>query len=195
MFRSILTVSALALALVNPNLGAGKVFAAEPAVRPVKKVAKPFDTDKSPEERARVKGNGKDFPRLGDDFEVLSGSSKSFNCIAWSCGNTQEWIWPAQPGAPGSLAAFDSLYGKLGYRRATGLDFRRQPGVDKLVLYGRVQNGQMACTHAARQSADGTWTSKLGKLPLIRHRTPDALSGPEYGQPVAVYVRARKAAV
>jgi hypothetical protein len=39
--------------------------------------------------------------------------------------------------------------------------------------------------------ADGTWTSKLGKMAVIRHATPDSLDGPDYGQPVAVYVRKR----
>jgi hypothetical protein len=42
------------------------------------------------------------------------------------------------------------------------------------------------------QERDRTWTSKLGQLALIRHATADALSGPTYGQPVAVYVRARR---
>ena len=44
-------------------------------------------------------------------------------------------------------------------------------------------------THGALQDRDGTWTSKLGQLALIRHRTPAALNGPTYGQPVAVYAR------
>jgi len=47
-------------------------------------------------------------------------------------------------------------------------------------------------THAALQLRDGTWTSKLGKLALIRHRTPQDLDGPSYGVPIAVYVRAKK---
>ena len=43
----------------------------------------------------------------------------------------------------------------------------------------------------ACQERDGTWSSKLGKGPLIRHLTPGALNGSSYGQPVAVYERPR----
>ena len=33
------------------------------------------------------------------------------------------------------------------------------------------------------------WGSKLGKMALIRHATPDSLDGPDYGKPYAVYYR------
>jgi hypothetical protein len=39
------------------------------------------------------------------------------------------------------------------------------------------------------QEPDGTWMSKLGALALIHHATLEALRGPVYGTPVAVYVR------
>ena len=44
-------------------------------------------------------------------------------------------------------------------------------------------------THAARQLADGWWTSKLGPAEDIRHRTPQALAGDQYGQVVAFMKR------
>src|SRR5437016_5479833 len=44
-------------------------------------------------------------------------------------------------------------------------------------------------THAALQEPDGSWASKLGNLPLIRHANPYAVDGPTYGVPVATYVR------
>jgi hypothetical protein len=70
--------------------------------------------------------------------------------------------------------------------------YRVQPGVDKIVLYGKQERGRWVVTHQVRQLSKGTWTSKLDKLALIRHRTPEALSGPSYGQPIAVYVRVRR---
>ena len=39
-------------------------------------------------------------------------------------------------------------------------------------------------THAARQLADGAWTSKLGELADIVHATVDDVNGPLYGAPV-----------
>jgi hypothetical protein len=126
------------------------------------------------------------FPRLGDDFEVLAPHTKVYNCIAWSIGFTDRWIWPKKP----TLAGFDRLYEKYGYRRIPTLDFTLVPGMQKIVLYARrTKKGKLKYTHGARQGPDGTWTSKIGKLPRIRHLSPQAISGPSYGKPIAVYVK------
>jgi hypothetical protein len=138
-----------------------------------------------PTERALLLRSG-GFPRLGQNFEVLAPHTGIFNCVAWSLGITDRWVWPGN-----SLADFDRTYGRHGYRRLRTLDYRRQPGIEKIVLFGQFKQGRaLECTHAARQASDGTWTSKLGQLPLIRHLTPDALSGSSYGRPIAVFARA-----
>jgi hypothetical protein len=125
------------------------------------------------------------FPRLGTNFEVLAPRTKVYNCIAWSIGVTNRWVWPGP-----TISAFDQLYGMHGYKRLSTNDYSVQPGVQKIVLYAHVyKNGRIKCTHGARQLPDGTWTSKLGKLPLIRHKNPQALNGPSYGRPIAVYVK------
>ena len=85
------------------------------------------------------------------------------------------------------------MYRAKGYGRVKGLDLSVTTGVQKVVVYATMTNGRIASvTHAAVQERTGTWTSKLGKLALIRHRTPEALNGPVYGQPVAVYIRAAR---
>ena len=128
------------------------------------------------------------FPYLGSNFEVWAPATKRFNCIAWSIGITRQWVWPGK-----KVAHFDRLYGRFGYKRIRQLDYRVRPGYQKIVLYGKVKyyRGRriIECTHGARQLADGTWTSKLGSLPLVRHLTPGALNGPSYGRPIAVYVK------
>jgi hypothetical protein len=150
----------------------------------------PMNTARLPQERAKV-NPGNVFPRLGNDYEVLRPADLHYNCIAWSLGITDQWVWPGA-----TVADFDRLYGNHSYRRIGTLDYRLQPGAHKIVLYGRIKyvNGRrvIECTHGARQLADGTWTSKLGRLPAIRYWSPDALNGTGpngYGQPVAVYVR------
>jgi type VI secretion system secreted protein VgrG len=130
----------------------------------------------------------RDFPRLGRSYALLAPSTRTYNCIAWSLGITDRWVWPGA-----NVSDFDGLYGRQGYRRLGNLNYRTQPGVDKLVLYAkRKADGSWECTHAARQMANGTWTSKLGALPLIGHRTPGDVSGPSYGVPIAVYVRSAR---
>jgi hypothetical protein len=140
-----------------------------------------------PADRALVIKNG-GFPRLGNNFEVLAPHSDTYNCIAWSMGIKDHWVWPGY-----SMSAFDKAYSRLGYRRLKSVNLRHERGVQKIVLYGtRTGNGSVNCTHAARQSSDGTWTSKLGKLPLIRHQSANALSGSSYGHPVAVYAKKKR---
>jgi hypothetical protein len=147
-----------------------------------------FDLKRYPQARRIIDNvRGRDFPSLGSNYEVMSPTTgKGYNCIAWSLGITNRWVWPGD-----SLAAFDRLNKQHGYRRLPKLDLSLKRGVDKIVLYGQNNNGQFRATHQSRQMSDGNWSSKLGQMPLIRHRGPSALSGSSYGQPMYVYVRNR----
>jgi hypothetical protein len=129
------------------------------------------------------------FPRIRGEFEVDNTSTGIYNCIAWSLGVTNKWINP-----PKSLAEADKLNGQYGYKRMSGLNFSLTPFTEKVALYAlKDASGRITSfTHQARQLPDGSWTSKLGKGPLIRHVNPDALDGngpDDYGVPVAVYSR------
>ncbi len=184
---------------------------ARPAVR--------LDRQRYLPERRRLESPAekKHFPHLGTNYEVLAPSTpyqgtlkvvrrengiavrgpaapparRVYNCIAHSLGIHNGWVNPetATNGFP--LARMDAMYRTLGYVRLRDLDFRRVPGKQKVVVYAtRTSSGSIKkVTHAAVQDRNGTWTSKLGKLALIRHLTPQALSGPSYGEPVAVYAR------
>jgi type VI secretion system secreted protein VgrG len=134
----------------------------------------------------------KSFPRLGN-FVVLApstpgeGKKGAYNCIAHTLKIYNKWVWPGK-----TVADFDRLYSSHGYRRVKLKDYRFNPRMEKIVLYGKRGANGLECTHASRQLTDGTWTSKLGQGPLIRHDTPDSVDGPSYGHPLAVYVRARR---
>jgi type VI secretion system secreted protein VgrG len=146
-----------------------------------------FDTTKNAKARHEIDNlRAEGFPRLGNNYEVLRNGTSSYNCIAWSLGITNKWIWPGT-----SLPAFDKLNNDHGFHRISGLDYKVEAGVDKVVLYGKKKDGKTVVTHQARQMSDGTWTSKMGKMAVIRHATPDSLDGPDYGRPIAVYTRKR----
>ena len=166
---------------------------------------RPMDTAARPVPRAIVLGWKKDFPNLGDDFEVQAagtpnptamatraGTDKcipgTYNCIAHTAGIKNVWVNPYQKGD-----AWDLYYGPLGYAKATGTDTGHEKGVQKVAVYAtRLPNGKLKeYTHAAVQEIDGTWTSKLGSGPLIRHRTAEAVGGGTYGEVVRVYARPR----
>lgn len=161
-----------------------------------------FDYTRYAEERRKLAGD-KSFPYLGTDFEVLGPSTGHvdqapkgtvvYNCIAWTLGITSRWVWPAKPKMKATVKDFDELYGRAGYKRLDIRDTRFVPGQEKIMLYGKVgSSGAVNPTHGSRQETDGTWSSKLGGLALIKHRTPEAVAGPSYGDPIAVYARKAK---
>jgi hypothetical protein len=160
---------------------------AHPANRPLNHALNADERDKLTTQDQRDS-----FPRLNEEYEVLAPASASYNCIGWSLGTTSSWVWPTEGGQPVYLHHFDSLYASHGFRRVARLSFKRVPGMEKIVLYGvRRSDGSGQPTHAAVQMSDGSWSSKLGSLPLIRHLHPNDVAGPSYGAPWVMYVRRR----
>jgi hypothetical protein len=157
---------------------------------------RPLDEDTFPDERGKLSTptERKAFPHLGEQYEVLGPATRLYNCVAWTVGVTNQWVWPAKPGKKPTVRDFDELYRRHGYRRVKGLNFDLQPGHDKIVLYGKRSGKVWEPTHGARQLADGSWSSKLGLLPLIRHLEPEDLGGASYGVPIAVYTRPKRTA-
>lgn len=131
------------------------------------------------------------FPRLKlSTIEVLGHHTKKYNCIAHSLG-VDYWVNPETGDETNPLAKMDAMYGQIGYTRIDAMNTAVEPGLEKVCVYAtmNVDASIKEVTHAARQEPDGTWTSKLGSMPLIRHPDLEALRGPVYGTPVAIYVR------
>lgn len=119
-------------------------------------------------------------------FQVLGPVDGGYNCIAWSVGLRNQWLWPGD-----RVEAFDQLYASKGYAPLDGLDLSFQPGVEKVALYGRAAGPSTTVTHAARMDREGYWTSKLGNNHLVRHADAAAVCGPSYGEILKVYARPR----
>jgi hypothetical protein len=138
--------------------------------------------------------NPADLPNLtGKNHTVTSLADNGYNCIAWAAGDATAWWWPANvdsfwpPAAPNevTIEAFLGAYGTLGYVECRHR--RYEVGFEKVAIYARYEQGLWIPTHAARQLPDGTWTSKLGPLEDIAHRSVNDVNGPgprSYGQPV-----------
>lgn len=130
------------------------------------------------------------FPNLEEkDFTAIGPHSERYNCIAWTVGVRNEWVWPGT-----RVEDFDALYGKSGYQALDTLDLSHDPKLEKVVIYGlppRSEGGPIEVTHGALQDEAGRWTSKIGTQPLIRHQSVEDLAGGSYGEPVRVYVRPR----
>ena len=65
-----------------------------------------------------------------------------------------------------------------------------EDGHQKVALY-EVQ-GQ--AKHAALQMPNGRWRSKMGRGPLIEHRSPESLSDGIYGEPT-VFMRRHRSTI
>lgn len=136
-------------------------------------------------------------------YVAYEGSATTaYNCFAWAVGRTDIFLAPDPPPWPGvvaywpagiprdrSLEAFVECFATfdfaLGERDHSGREFER------IVLYGKADEPR----HAARQLADGRWSSKLGHLEIIEHEL-NAFEGAtaefaDFGPVLAFLERAR----
>jgi hypothetical protein len=129
-----------------------------------------------------------DFPRLAarTGWRNTSDATPSYNCIAWSAGDSKRCWWPTRGGywPPGvmrarTLDAFVKAFATKGYVRCESSAL--ETGFLKIAIY--VKDG--IPTHAARQLETGKWTSKLGQNVDIEHDSPELVGGALYGEAVA----------
>ena len=113
------------------------------------------------------------FPKLAwAGYEITSPATRQYNCAAWAAGyNDVPWdhgavlyaYWPRRVSRDGSTGSLVAVFAALGYTRCDNGDL--EEGLEKIAIY---DNANDDWTHAARQLADGSWTSKLGGREDIR---------------------------
>lgn len=133
------------------------------------------------------------FPNLRHtSYRSTSPASPKCNCIAWVARDESLWWWPDAMGQgfwpPGvtrveTLRAFQEAFGTLGFSPCDNANV--EPGFEKVAVYAK----ESVPARAARQLPNGNWTSKLGPLEDIEHKTPDAVEGDAYGKVVLVLRR------
>jgi hypothetical protein len=123
----------------------------------------------TPLEKQRFKGL---FPNLDvNQAVVTAGMSTVYNCISWTVGVTNRWLWPGN-----TLANFDTLYSGFGFVRA---------GDGPIAAWGHSISNM---THGS-VSGPGhgpRWESKCGGDLRIQHGLTE-LAGSSYGRVVAFY--------
>ena len=124
-----------------------------------------------------------------EGFDIVDEPSERYNCIAYAAGDTSKWWWPDgvnywPPWATPTtrIESLTEAFAGKGYKRCN--DYKVEDGYRKVALYEA--QGQMQ--HAAAQMPNGRWRSKMGRGPVIEHRTPESLSGGIYGEPT-VFMR------
>lgn len=144
------------------------------------------------------------FPKLSSDigFKITSPQDPNYNCIAYAGVKTNIKWWPHPQPLDGiewpfnlpiddSLDTFTQLFEKLGYSTCDSWEFEHQ--FMKIAIYQCPTT--LKCKHAARQTINGNWTSKLGDGEDIEHGDPFSVEGAIYGQAVRFMKRENKSFV
>ena len=150
------------------------------------------------------------FPKLEHDlsFEILSEHDMYYNCIGYSLGFVDYWVWPVYSGGfliqnrrnctkqikqfwpigvnkDLTLNSFLRVYEIFGYELCTDDNIEYEPEYEKVLIYGTSEDN---VTHAATVH-NGYCISKLGSEELIKHNAK-SITGKAYGE-ILVAVRRR----
>ena len=124
-------------------------------------------------ERARFLGL---FPNLNVNAAIVTdNATRAYNCIAWTVGITNRWLWPGS-----SIADFDTFYHRFGFARS---------GNGPIAAWGySVSNMTHGCVSGPGHGP--RWESKCGGDLRIQHGLNELL-GSTYGRVLAFYHRDR----
>ena len=127
----------------------------------------------TPAEKARFQ---RYFPGLNVNAAVVTGeATNAYNCISWTVGVTNRWIWPGN-----TLAQFDALYRGFGLTRCSNGPVAAWGFSPSRMTHGSITGPG----HGPR------WESKCGGDLRIQHGLGE-LAGSSYGHVVAFYCRNR----
>ena len=125
-----------------------------------------------------------------EPFEITSRETGDYNCIGWAVGDSTKFYWPGpsefffwpnEIPRNESLETFQLFFNSLVTKSVPTASWKRAFKKSRFLK----KNGLP--THAARQLADGFWTSKLDVLEDVKHSL-GAISGGFYGE-IALFLR------
>jgi hypothetical protein len=123
----------------------------------------------TPAEKQKFRGY---FPSLNVDQAVVTGEASGvYNCLSWTLGITDRWVWPGA-----TVQAFDQLYNGAGFIRA---------GNGPIAAWGQSLT-QMTHGCVSGPVHGPRWESKCGSDLRIQHGLNE-LTGASYGRVLAFY--------
>lgn len=128
-------------------------------------------------------------------FRKTSDWSADYNCVSWALGIISKRIdsggnsyeWPSDLSKGHTLDYYAKLYQRYGYEKCDNRDLEKD--IEKIALF---EDEYGLFKHVALQKKDGFWTSKMGDLEDIEHKTIKAISGKTYGEVKIYMCRKRK---
>ena len=138
------------------------------------------------------------FPNLKPDDAIKTApATDTYNCIAWSGGITNKWVWPPSQGSPwynsNSLTAFDNFYGNKPARYTGAWTYTRTGAMASNSIVDLWYNpnfygmGKGDFTHGSVRKPGNDqphgydWESKPGSLMRTLHPRRALLNNNQYG--------------
>lgn len=132
------------------------------------------------------------FPnRSAANTRKTSDDDVSYNCFGWVIGKLEilSWtsgsLWPEDAPRNFLIDSMIKVYEFFGFERCDN-DFV-EADIEKIAIYA---DGGIA-VHAALQTANGKWSSKLGLAEDVEHDDLTAIAGGVYGQVACLMKRPR----
>ena len=126
-----------------------------------------------------------EFPQL--TVEVVERFTNSFNCIAWTIGVRDRWVWNEVDMNNDGLASFSefiSFYNKHGLMPTT---IESEADV---AIFGFENFGKIDVKHGAvREKGSNYWLSKMGQGGIIRHTGLNVFGDSPYGDLLLMFKR------
>ena len=123
------------------------------------------------------------YPHL--TVEIVERFNDSYNCIAWSLGINDRWVWneiDLNSDGTSAFSEFVAFYAKHGYE-LTNLEENAE-----IALFGERTRAGVRVLHASRRDPNGRhWQSKMGQGAIIRHRDLSVFKDSPYGKPIALF--------
>ena len=126
-----------------------------------------------------------EFPDL--TVEVVERFTNSFNCIAWTIGVRDRWVWneiDTNGDGLSSFSEFVSFYGRHGLLPTT------VESEAEVAIFGFESFGKLDVKHGAvREKGSNYWLSKMGQGGIIRHEGLNAFDTSPYGKLLLMFKR------
>jgi hypothetical protein len=128
-----------------------------------------------------------------DPFILTSPEDANYNCVAWALGDTENWwepdedyFWLEGLDFDDTLQTVQRLFEHFGFEAITHPNWENQ--LEKIALYS---NDGIFCSHIAKQTIDGNWTSKLGVSFDVNHSLTTLKEG-IYGYPAVILQKQKR---
>ncbi len=127
------------------------------------------------------------FPSL--DVEVVERFTNAYNCIAWTIGVRDRWVWNEVDMNNDGEASFSEF---VAFYRKHGLIPTPFESEAVVAIFGFTSiTGKISIKHGARREK-GTkfWLSKMGQGGIIRHEKLDVFEDSPYGELILMFKEA-----